>query len=587
MDTSQLGRPDEPTSQRPRFCTDCGQPVGGGKFCAHCGHALSEGGAAVAPTAPIPVLPAQPTSSPVDERPTVVLRRPSDEGPDGDFARVEALSEDQPFDLEWQPDDDAPTSSSSASRRRPWVIAGAAGAAAVLAVAAVLVTGYVGNSGMRNALDSSTRDFNRIMTSLASAADSSDVAAAADGAEPAADRIDSTLDRLGTDSDPAHTSVVRQLEAERSLLQAVSQLTAIGSDPLATWGAAHGDLTVAMEAEAGTRQTLGVHHEDAAARLVDTAATLSSITAAVGPALVEDATDESTRLLRSLKAVANMADLRKLGDAAAPEQAAVAAAAQALPAGDGKQVLTGYASALSALAELSRIDAERTGGWAATRAKLAQTFGQVAAAAASTGGAEVRVVLDGALGSADTLVAKAAAAMADWKAKTEAAVKDRQSDAEDLESYASFFRSQATSYGQLRQDLSAFTDRVEDPNVTVTYFDAYAFLSQAAQDRRDIRDVMVAMDVPAGVRSAHQEMVSAVDRAISAVQSAYDGVEQSDCYYTDECPSYRDTPGWRRFQSESDAISKQYATAMSAWESAAAAEKVAISNRPLPAKPQV
>jgi hypothetical protein len=584
MDTAQLGLPDEPTS-RPKFCSDCGQPVGGGKFCAHCGHALSGAADAAEPQVALPPLvPAQPSSGPVEEQPTVVLRHPSDDGRDADFSGSEALSDDQPFDLEWQPHEDVPAFSSS-SRRRPLAFAAAAGTAVVVAVAAVLIAGYVGNSGMRSALDSSTRDFNGVMTSLASAADSSAVAAAADSAKPAADRIDSTLGRLGTDSHPAHTSVVRQLEAERSILQAISQLTAIGSNPLATWGAAHDDLTVAMEAEADTRHILAKQHDGAAAALADTTATMSKVTAAVGPALVEDATDESTRLLTSLKAVANTADLRKLGDAAAAEQAAVAAAAQALPAGHGKQVLAGYATALSALAELSKLDAEHTGGWAATRAKLAQTFGQVAAAAGLTGGANVRVALDGALGSADTVVAKAAAAISDWKAKTEAAVKDRQSDTEKLQSYASFFRSQATTYGQLRQDLSTFINRVEDPNVTVTYSEGYAFLSQAAQERRDIRDMMVGMDVPAGVRSAHQEMVSAVDRAISAVQSAYDGVLQADCYYN--CPYYRDTPGWQRFQSESDAISKQYATAMTAWESATAAEKIAISNRPLPAKPQV
>ena len=60
---------------------------------------------------------------------------------------------------------------------------------------------------------------------------------------------------------------------------------------------------------------------------------------------------------------------------------------------------------------------------------------------------------------------------------------------------------------------------------------------------------MVTMDVPAGVRDAHQDMVSAIDRAISA--------------------------------------SKQYTQAMTAWEAAAPAEKAAINNRALLAKPRV
>ena len=203
-------------------------------------------------------------------------------------------------------------------------------------------------------------------------------------------------------------------------------------------------------------------------------------------------------------------------------------------------MLTGYAAALGALADLSKINAESAGGWTGTRAKLAQTFGQVAAAAGSTGGANVRVVLGSALDGADKVIGAAAAAIADWKAKTDAAIKDRQTDTESLEECASFFRSQAKTFEQLRQDLSGFTARVEDPNADVSYGEAYEFLSQAAIDRRNVRDTMVAMDVPAGVRGAHQDIVSAIDRAISAVQSAYDGLEQSqDCNDTDECPYYR------------------------------------------------
>lgn len=589
MDTTQLGRSDDPVSQRPKFCSGCGQPASAGRFCAHCGIALA---ASVTPSA-TPLVPSQPSALPSDEQPTVILSRgePGLAAPAGaayEPAVHGDLHGDQPpFDLTWQDDDAAPAPGRS-SRRRPLLISGVVLAVGVIAAGAVLVAGYVGDSGMRNALASSTRDFNAVMTSLTTAADADAVATAADSAEPAADRIDSALQRLGSGSGPAHRSVVAQLEAEQGVLTAVAGLAAISSDPLATWGAAHDDLTDALATETASRDTLALHHDGAAANLSDPSLMLGKVTAAVGPALVDDATDNSARLLKSLQGVTSTADLRKLGDAAAPEQAAVSAAAAALPSGDGKQVLTGYAAALGALADLSRITAESTAGWAGTRAELAGTFGQVAAAAGSTGGASVRVVLDGALDSADKVVAAAAAAIADWKAKTDAAVKDREADAENLESYASFFRSQAKTYEQLRQDLSGFTARVEDPNADVSYFEAYEFLSQAAQDRRNVRDMMVGMDVPSGVRGAHQEMVSAIDRAISAVQSAYDGLEQSqDCYYYDECPYYRDTPGWTRFQSESDAISKQYTKAVSGWEAAAAAEKGAVTNRALPAKPQV
>lgn len=525
-----------------------------------------------------------------DEHPTVILPQPRHIPTEPDIEGPGQLApDDSSLDLRWGvADDDPPVEAGTESRRRGLLLGGAAAAVIAVAAAAVLVAGYVGDSGMRSALASSTRDFNAVMTALSAAADPSAVAAAADSAESAAKRIDSARDRLGEGNDPEHVSVANQLEAEQGVLLAVAQLDAVASDPLATWGKAHAELTTATGAEDASREALARYNSDAAGQLAATSVMLSKVTAAVGPALVEDATDESTRLLKTLESAASTADLRKLGDTAAPEQSAVNAAAKALPAGDGKEVLTGYGAALGALADLSKINADNTSSWGATRAELARTFGQVAASAGSTGGSNVRVVLDGALNSADKVASAAAASIADWKAKTAAAIKDRDADAESLESYASFFRTQVKTYEQSRVDLGRFTDRVEDPTAEVSYFEGYQFLSQAAEDRRFVRDAMVGMDVPAGVRGAHESLVSEIDRAIAAVQSAYDGLEQSeDCYYYDDCPYYRDTPGWQRFQSESEAISKAYSSAMSKWEGAVAAEKAAITSRVLPAKPAV
>lgn len=587
MDTSQAGQSDSPTT-RTRFCTSCGEAAGGSRFCGGCGSPLGIA-AETAPTVVLPHLPVQPTGG-VPRGDASSSPAQASEGPqrDEDQETLQDLAADHDvLGLAWQDDAEVlpPARSRLALTRRQSLLAAAALVAVVALIAAGLAgSRYVADGDLRAALASSTRDFNGVVEALTVAGSAENVATAADQADTAAGRVDDALTRLGSVSGPEDSAVRAQLEAEKALLLAVAQLEGVGSDPLMSWGAAHDDLTAAMKTEDGTRIALERFHGDAARALADTALMLTKVTAAVGPVLVDDATDESTRLLKSLASAKTTADLRKLGDAAAPEQAAVAAAAQALPVGDGKQVLTGYAAALSALADLSKISAESTGGWAGIRAELAQTFGQVAAAAGSTGGANVRVVLDGALAASDQVVTSAAAAIADWKAKTDAAIKARGTDTEALESYSAFFRSQAKTYEQLRLDLSAFTKRVEDPGVY--YYEAYSFMSQAAQDRRYVRDSMVASDVPAGVREAHQDVVSAIDRAISAVQSAYDGLEQSqDCY--DYCPYYRDTPGWQRFLSESDGISTSYSSAMTRWETAVAASKNAIANRPLPAKPQV
>jgi hypothetical protein len=87
------------------------------------------------------------------------------------------------------------------------------------------------------------------------------------------------------------------------------------------------------------------------------------------------------------------------------------------------------------------------------------------------------------------------------------------------------------------------------------------------------------------MKAEHDELVGLMGRAIDAVQSAYDSVDQTyecveDCYF-------RDMPAFRRFSSESAEISKDFGPAVKAWESAAGAAKATVENRPLPAKPEV
>lgn len=552
-----------------RFCTSCGLAAGEGHFCGGCGNAL--------PAA----IPTQPEMS---DQETIVLQR---QVMDTDSAPSEAAGLIPGADwADEEPAVDGGPPSRRIDRRKGAMIGGSVLLAGALIAGVVTGQQYLADGDVRRALDSSSTDFNRVVRALASATGLPQVSAAAEGAEAAVSRLQRVAEGLNGD-DRMRTAVRAQIESERAVLLSVAQLSTLASDPLKTWGDAHADLTQAMTGEQGTRQALSGLDSGAVQDLASTARVLSKVAAAVGPALVEDATDESTRLLKSLDSAAKTADLRKLGDAAAPEQVAVAAAAKALPEGDGKQVLTGYSSALASLSELSKLTAENTGGWAVTRAGLARTFGQVAASA-GTSGANVRVVLDGALTSADGVVAAATAGIADWKARTDAAVKARSADVEAVSTYTSSFRAATKSYEQLRQDLSAHLKRGEDPANNVTYNEDYAFLSMAIAERRGVRDQLISSDVPSSVEGAHSAVVAAIDRSISAVQAAYDGLEQSqDCYYTEDCTYYLQTPGWQRFLSESEGISKAYSSAISKWDGVVASAKVAIEARKLPAKPEL
>ena len=556
-----------------RFCTECGLAAGQGQFCGGCGNAL--------PTALAAAIPTQPDMS---EQETIVLQRPVIDLDSAPSDAAELLPGADWADEEPAVETGVP--SRRLDRRKGVMIGGGVLLAGALIAGGITGQQYLADGDVRRALDSSSTDFNRVVRALASASDLPQVTAAAEGADAAAGRLQRVADGLNG-NDRMRTAVRAQVESERAVLLSVAQLSALASDPLKTWGSAHADLTQAMTAEQSTRQALSSLDSGSVKDLASTDPVLAKVAAAVGPALVEDATDESTRLLKSLDSAAKTADLRKLGDAAAPEQVAVAAAAKALPEGDGKQVLTGYSSALASLAGLSKITADSATGWTTTRAELARTFGQVAASA-GTSGANVRVVLDGALASADGVVAAATAGMADWKAKTDAAVKARSADAEALSSYTSSFRAATKSYEQLRQDLSAHLERGEDPANNVTYGEDYAFLSMAISERRGVRDQLISSDVPGSVEGAHSAVVAAIDRSISAVQAAYDGLEQSqDCYYSEDCTYYMETPGWQRFLSESDGISKAYSSAISKWDSAVAGAKTAIDTRKLPAKPEL
>ncbi len=100
-----------------------------------------------------------------------------------------------------------------------------------------------------------------------------------------------------------------------------------------------------------------------------------------------------------------------------------------------------------------------------------------------------------------------------------------------------------------------------------------------------MRDTLAGLAAPDGMRAQHDALIAVVNRAMSAVRSAYDGLSQADeCY---EYCYYRDTPGFARFQSESAAITKAYAAAVKEWESTSTAVAGSIANRQLPAKPAV
>jgi hypothetical protein len=468
--------------------------------------------------------------------------------------------------------------------RRLGVMAGVGAIALVLLlVAGLALTRYLGGGTTREALTASTRDFTAVVSAMTAATSAEEVAAAARTAPAAAERIDGQLRLLGRPDDAGSRAVADQLTAESQLLRALSGLAALSTEPMQTWGAAHKPLTDAMEREKATRGVFAAHEADRAAQLPDTAAMMTAVTSAVGTSLADTAVTQAGDLLKALGSASTTADLREAAGRAAAEQTAVSSVLPALSDQTGRPTLAAYSRALAALAGLASLDGDNTAAWGPARAELTAALGALSGAGAE--GAALSTQSTTALAAVDALVTRAAGQIADWKAAHEAAIADRNSDAAAMTAYVDNVRAEVKGYELLRNDLQAFFNRVEDPNVTVYYFEAYSELYQAEESRREVRDRLASMSVSEGMRAEHNALVAVLTRAIAAVQAGYDGVSQADdCY--DYC-YYRDTPGYARFQTESDGITKAYASAVKDWESTSGAVTASIKNRELPAKPTV
>ena len=579
--TTDSGTPALPRS---RFCGQCGSAADVDiRFCTSCGAQLADPHATAA--LPVQTTPASaPDSTTADEgtAPTVVLpataavpeqpaAEPVDSSPLGDLG---AYEDDVVVD-------EAPAESTGRWTTRTIALVVVC-ALVLLGGGGYAAAGWLGGGQTRTALEESGTAFNGVVAAFAGAKDVDGVAAAAASAQPAAQRIAGHWRALDAAKDGV---VVAQLKAEETLLLALAGLADVATEPLKTWGSQHEPIAGAVAAESESRAELARIDGDRAGDLADTAAMLTSVTAAVGTELAADATSRAGELLTTLGNATSTAGLRSIAAEAAEEKPAVAAALPALSADSGKPVLEAYDRVLAAFGPLSEIDGERTGGWAGARGDLASAYAQLATVSEGTSGAGLTTQSTAVLAAVDKVVDGAAGAIADWKAAHDAAVQARNADAAALESYTADFRAEIKSYELLRKDLQAFFDRVQDPNVSVYYYEAYNALDDAAEARRSVRAALTSLRVPEGLRAEHDRAVAVVTRAINAVQASYDGLSQAqDCF---EYCFYRDTPGFKRFQSESDGISKEYAAAIAAWESAAEATKASVTNRALPPKPEV
>lgn len=171
-----------------------------------------------------------------------------------------------------------------------------------------------------------------------------------------------------------------------------------------------------------------------------------------------------------------------------------------------------------------------------------------------------------------------------WRLRVAQVKRARRAAVGVLDSYASSFRSHHRTYQKLRDATEAFIAKTDRSGST--FDDAYEFLGGAISDRARVRRALDALDPPGSVAGAHNRVLAALDTAIEAMGDAYDGIV--DYQFDDgEYSSYKETPGWRRFAEKSDALAGTYAANFADWERRVARARRAITNKPMPRRPEV
>jgi hypothetical protein len=175
-----------------------------------------------------------------------------------------------------------------------------------------------------------------------------------------------------------------------------------------------------------------------------------------------------------------------------------------------------------------------------------------------------------------------AVSLQQWKVEAGRVTANRTADLAALDAYAARVRPQLDRYAGLRKSLSSFTVRLE--NESMTFTQAYGGLSDAADQRQEVRSAIAVATPPQAVAGAHTGLLAIVDRAVSAVHSASEGLRQYQYgYYS----NWAETPAWLTFQEQGRAITAGYADAVSAWEQQVNAERARLEALTAPAKPSL
>jgi hypothetical protein len=372
------------------------------------------------------------------------------------------------------------------------------------------------------------------------------------------------------------------LTAEVAVTQSATKLSELAPGDLTAWASLQPRLSASVKDYEAAVHDLSRVDQAAAQALPDAARALDNVGALVAGSAVSSATAQTSALLTQVAAATKTTDVRNAASSAARLTTSLEALTPTLSQGSGAATsVLALQHVVQSIEPLSSLSANRLHVWSTARGPIAEALGSLPLQSSAMRSLASKG--SSALDNVDTVVSRAARAMRSWKAQNASAIRAQQAEQAALSEYSGQMEAEIRTYTSLRTDAANFVNRVES-GAPVSYADAYTFLQQAESGRQAVRDAMNALPVPAGMEQAHAALVAILDQAISAIQSARDGIYQAEtCTYC----YWRDTPGWQTFHSASSAITGEYEQAVAQWQSALVAANRALRTRRLPPEPNV
>lgn len=482
--------------------------------------------------------------------------------------------------LGFQPDSpDGPAPAVTRTRRRRVLTASAIGVALVVVIALAGMWGW--NRYQDNQVVAVFRpadtSFAKALTAMTQASTRDQLADAATMLSDTEPSLTKARDKAATrDSDIAQQAE-GVLDSEIAFAAAASPLSDPSTD-LASWGetrSALADALVGLQHVEVQRDDLMGGSDALATDAVET--TVDKVVVAQAAAT---ATDSLNGMFSDIHAAGTTADLREVGSQALENVAGLRTMAGGFEQGSVQATQLGaLADLYDCLGALTALDGDHLDQWAKVRSDVLRSAAALAGVEPTRRGA-IRAAQ-----AIDTLVHNAQLSLRDWRVRYNEATTQRTNALKVATSYRAAMDRLLDRYAGLRADLSNWIDRVEDPSTYVTWDEAYRVLSNAQWDRQAVRDEMSGLTVPPSLSTEHNEVLTVIDDAIEAVAAAYEGLSDAQSCVT-SC-YYANTPGWRRFQSESDRITTAYESATNAWSQAIQSELARIEGMRPPDRPEV